>query len=659
MAARGIRLRRLRLFGTAGNDRTYNVSFLKDETWRPFSIVAGASSSGKTSVIEYILYCLGAEEFPDHDEMKQNVRSAALEVEIDGVPHTIERTTVVTPSKFASIWPTDLDGLSTAKEVRKPVEPPSDPESLSQFVLSTFGLGGIKLPVSPSKIDSDTAALSIRDLFRVIFYANSRLDSENLVYENGNPFVGLKFQQTVDLIFGVADDSIADLAQRIQAAERMEREAEKAAQVLRKIVEDEYPQGATGVQILAENAQNAAAALNSEIDHLDQGLVQHETVTYTLRSSLLEAQTELDEWDIRIKNRSSLIDRLDALALQYGDDKRKLIFLTEAERLFDPLQVTHCPACLTRLVQAPAIEDDACNLCGHDRSDEDIPENTPEKTPEKSILVQRELTATSRRLDQLTEYLGRLRTEHKSFLQARSIAAVRSASASNELDRLVTLPAPYLAQRDHLTRSRAAATTEVERSELGIRLWERVSEADKLHALRKGQASLLRREKRDATFREDRSTVVKRLSDRFSSILADFHYPKLRDAWLDSKLVPHVRGAIYTKASSGGMTLISVAWALTLFEISYEDGANAPGLLVIDSPQKNLGATQTDPDFRDAQLVDHVYTHVTTWLQGNGEGAQVIFIDNSPPTLAKDNVVVRFTGKPEIPPYGLIDNATS
>lgn len=68
MAARGIRLRRLRLFGTAGNDRPYNVSFLKDETWRPFSVVAGASASGKTSVIEYILYCLGAEEFPDHDE---------------------------------------------------------------------------------------------------------------------------------------------------------------------------------------------------------------------------------------------------------------------------------------------------------------------------------------------------------------------------------------------------------------------------------------------------------------------------------------------------------------------------------------------------------------------------------------------------------------
>lgn len=659
-ARSGIRLRHLRLFGTVGNDRTYDVSFLKgDDEWRPFSIVAGASASGKTSVVEYVMYCLGAQEFPDHEEMKQNVRSAALEVEVDGVTHTIERTTVGASSKFASIWPAALDDLPTAKETRKPIEPPSDPDSLSQFVLSTFGLGGIKLPVSPSKADSDTAALSIRDLFRVIFYANSRLDSENLVFENGNQFVGLKFQQSIDLIFGVADDSIADLAQRIQAAERVEKEAEKASIVLRHIVEDEYPQGPAGVQILADNARNSAAQLSSDIDHLDQGLMQHQAVTYTLRNSLLEAQAELDKWDIRIKNRASLVDRLSSLALQYGDDKRKLVFLKEAERLFDPLHVTHCPACLANLAQAPAIEHGACNLCGHAISGDPATGDMPTQTAEKSILVERELAATSRRLDQLTEYLGRLRTEYNSFLDARSVAADRAAGASYEIDRLATLPAPYLAQRDHLTKNRSAATSEAERSALGVRLWERVNEADKEHALRKGQTSILRREKKEASVREDRSTVVKRLSDRFAAILADFHYPKLSDAWLDNKLIPHVRGSIYTKASSGGLTLISIAWALTILEVSYEDDANAPGFLVIDSPQKNLGATQTDPDFRDAQLVDHVYNHVTTWLSGNGHGAQIIFIDNTPPALAAEDVVVRFTGNPDLHPYGLIHNATS
>ena len=39
-----------------------------------------------------------------------------------------------------------------------------------------------------------------------------------------------------------------------------------------------------------------------------------------------------------------------------------------------------------------------------------------------------------------------------------------------------------------------------------------------------------------------------------------------------------------------------------------------------------------------------------------GPAAQVIVVDNRPPGTANDFVVVRYSGRAEEPPYGLIDD---
>lgn len=46
-------------------------------------------------------------------------------------------------------------------------------------------------------------------------------------------------------------------------------------------------------------------------------------------------------------------------------------------------------------------------------------------------------------------------------------------------------------------------------------------------------------------------------------------------------------------------------------------------------------------------------------LAGDGAGAQLIVIDNTPPATVADDVVCRFTRDADDPPYGLIPEATS
>src|SRR3954451_22388633 len=76
----GIRLRRLRLHG---DDRPYDVDFRgPGDAPRPLSVIAGAFSTGKTTVLEFVDYCFGASDHPRLPEIMPKVRAATLEVEL-------------------------------------------------------------------------------------------------------------------------------------------------------------------------------------------------------------------------------------------------------------------------------------------------------------------------------------------------------------------------------------------------------------------------------------------------------------------------------------------------------------------------------------------------------------------------------------------------
>lgn len=83
------------------------------------------------------------------------------------------------------------------------------------------------------------------------------------------------------------------------------------------------------------------------------------------------------------------------------------------------------------------------------------------------------------------------------------------------------------------------------------------------------------------------------------------------------------------------------------------------GLLLIDSPQQNLGSDVWDGDaaFADEGLVPRFYRHAKRWLVGPGAGAQLVVFDKEPPESVAADVVVRYTRDRNIPPYGPNDDA--
>ena len=621
--AYGIRLLQLSLTGSSARPSSYGVRFARgDEKWRPLSIIAGPSQTGKTSIIDFVRYCLGDNEHPEHPEVTAAVRYAALEAELAGSIVSIERSATGSPSSFASVWQASLDDRKSVPELRKPTEPTSDPAGLSQYVLAACGLDGIELPEAPTQADSRTVLLSIRDLFRVMWMPNERLDSKNLLGE-ANYMVAQKLRQTVDAMFDVHDPGDAQLQGRIRKIAEAARQARASAQSVRTVVHDEYPLGPLSLTADLEAAERSAASIAGALARIDAERSSRQGATRWLREELRAAQIVARDARLRVGNRESLLDRLAVLRGQYADDKKKLMFLREAERIFDPLRVVTCPACLSALDVPPSVVDEKCSMCGESIDSEDVHlslgmaaraieasksdadndtvgQSDAASEGEDSIieiaetidelvnahglnesveLIERELKATTRRLDDLNQYWVRLDDDLNVLRNIQLNADAEAEAAAEAVNRVADLPAPYLAERDELSRQLADARLRVQHLQTGVRLWDRVDAANLQADQLEGQASRLRKERREAAERPDRRAVISKLSARFGAILSEIGYPKLSEPLIDERLIPSVRGLPYRAASSGGLTLISIAWSLAIGKLRTKNQPKVRGCL--------------------------------------------------------------------------------
>lgn len=674
---RGIRIRKLRLKGV---DRLYEIDFTDSNDYtRALSVVAGAFSTGKTSVLEFIDYCLGAKNHPPHPEVRRKVRSASLEVTLSGVSHVIERAVGEQPSTFAFIRSGELGDIDVPPVERRVIKPPSDPHSLSSLLLSHCGLEGVELREAPTKEDSATDALSFRDLMSLCFLPNERLDDKNLLFEN-TYMKRLKLGQVVDVVFGVHDDKAVEFGRRLGELENRLARARAdytAAEVFllennfgnRIVIESEFDQ-----------AHESVRSINIQLRDLDGQIVGASTFAERLRSRHGHASERARRSAMLLRDRDTQVRRLIPLRAQYADDVTKLVMLAEAHELFDPLRVQVCPACMNTMKDAVSVDDGHCSLCqsvmsthltdtevrrdGQSLKDEPDQELAAVHTHGSGIGqfdVSAELRATRARLREITAYIDDLELEIRDRQAEHELATEQESQLATQLDESTrSTVTPFLSQRDDLMRRKQESAAVVERAKTGIRMLDSLDRRGTAVSRLQTQIDALRRERDESSIEPDRDRLIHLISDRYGEILMTWRYPKIDQAFIDTKLVPHMRGTSYRDASSGGRTLISMAWALAIFEIAWETGASHPGFMMIDSPQKNLGqGKDRDAEFADSVAVDGVYKHLDTWLDGPGAGAQILIVDNAPPAMADEDVVIRFSGRAEHPPYGLITDEVS
>lgn len=652
-----VRVRHLRLEGL---QRTYDVSFLDEAgAVRPISFIAGEISTGKTSILEFIAYCLGAKEYPQHPEVQRSVRAALVEVELNGVRFVIERTCVERASTVATVHSCPLDGLDESHtSVQLKISPPSDPASLSTFLLASFGLSDVDLREAPTQPSSGTDRLSIRDLLRLVLVRYQNLGGENLLLEH-QPQVRLKHEQVIDLLFNAHDNRTASLASQIKDLERD--------------IETRQGELNTITAFLTEQRVPTPEVLQEQLDTLDAERAESQSVLREIESQMsavaefgnqqrtahVAATQRANAAANDRRTAATQIERLTALAAQYDQDVKKLTFAREASVMFDPLMISVCPWCF-QAVTPTAGDDSDCSLCHQ-------PLEVGADTADTGFDISKELRAVKQRAKELAGLLDELHSAADEANRTYDDAVAEATASQVALDQAMQARfAPYIDQRDSLVASLAASAQDADQVRRLMRMHDGAQRrSEELGSLRQRLVDLTADQANAETTHHTRVEAAEALSDRFAAILAAFKFPKLAEAHVDGRYVPHVRGQVYNRlGSTGARTLVSLAWYLALFELTTEQDGPHPGLLMIDSPQKGLLAQQDQPadedeqeSFRDASIAESVYRHLLDWASTAGGSAQIIVVDNLPQPMAEPFVAVRYTGQADAPPYGLIDDA--
>ncbi|MGX1778331.1 hypothetical protein ACWIGW_39930 [Nocardia brasiliensis] len=555
------------------------------------------------------------------------------------------------------------------------IKPVGDPSSLSSLLLSYCGLEGVELKEAPTQADSATDPLSFRDLLWLCFMPNERLDDKNLLFESAY-MKNLKLRQVVDVVFGIHDDKAVELGRRIKELEERLRLARTDLATTQAFLDEQELGTRIELELARDHAERTAAEADRALTSLDNQIHAASSFADELRTRHRNASCRAQQAAALLRDRETQLRRFIPLRAQYADDITKLIMLAEARTLFDPLQVKVCPACLTDLEIPAQIVDGHCTLCTSEihepASHPQIVDHRSSSSPgtitssDSSITaakfdVSSELRATRARLAEITHFVEELDKAIKNHRAEYAEAETREAELAREVDAATNLAvSPFLSQRDDLMRRRQNSTANLERARTAIKMLDSLDRRAAAVARLEASLKVLRSERDEASVQPDRDDVIHRISERYTAILTGWRYPKLDQAFVDSNLVPHMRGSSYVHASSGGRTLISLAWILAIFEIAWETGTAHPGFLMIDSPQKNLGqGGDRDAQFADSVAVVDFYKHLRDWLAGPGVGAQILVVDNAPPAPVGNEIVVRYSRRADQPPYGLIEDEVS
>jgi hypothetical protein len=617
------------------------------------SVIAGEISTGKTTVLEFVDYCLGSSRHPRHLEIERHVRAALLEVEIDGTVMVIERATFTT-EQMATVHRCALSDLVESHTMeRRLLSPPGDPNSLSSFLLAATGMQGMQLREAPTQVQSATDPLSFRDLMPLCFITNQRLDNKNLLLE-GQHMRALKLRQVIEIVFDIYDDQLAVMGDQLERLEQERRDLAAELTALDTFLRENEVPGRLELDARTAELETQLVEARTRLDELSSRMRAATAYASEARAAYGALRQASGEAAARVRDRETLLRRLLPLRGQYAEDERKLIFFQEAEQLFDPLRVRVCPACMQDLpspVEVKAGGD--CSLCHQHIA-----------AAEEPVDIGAERNAVRARLQAIERYIEDVERQLGEAQSIYTQAQASETSAQRKLDSdVATDLSPFLAQRDDLVRERELLRAE--RARLAQqRQWQDGLERRRGDAAQLAQGITELKSRIEALHqnRPDRKTVTADLTDRFAELLKHFGFPKLDEPtspYLNDAFVPYVRGNRYTDiGSTGALTLIALAWQLTIFERAIEQGQAHPGFLMIDSPQKNLmpeSAVDGD-EFADPAIPRRVWQHIIDWTQSMGSAAQVIIVDNRPPGTADDHVIVRYSGRTAEPPYGLIDD---
>ncbi|MBF4253706.1 AAA family ATPase, partial [Vibrio anguillarum] len=173
--SKGLLIKQLILVGYRKN---YSVPF-----YPGVHIIYGDADTGKSSILRIIYYMLGGKQVKLDEEVSSSVSYAVLELDINGSHFCIVRDLYnynkdvevyrCTYEKIKEHYPEKFFSSISQSTLEK--------KSLSSFIINELNFPSVEIKQAPSKDISETARLSILDLFKYMYLNQDDVGSTHML----------------------------------------------------------------------------------------------------------------------------------------------------------------------------------------------------------------------------------------------------------------------------------------------------------------------------------------------------------------------------------------------------------------------------------------------------------------------------------------------
>jgi len=632
-----LKLVRLTLIGSRKN---YAVSF-KDG----LNFITGPTTTGKTSILEMIDYALGAKEHKDYIEIGSSCSDVELEFFIGDERFRLKRNlTDVKAAVIIEDW--DEEKLSYRFLNRLEIDMPSNPRSLSAFLVEKIGLADIIIM---------NQQLSFRDVFKYSYLKQTEIDNEDIMRES-DWVKNNKRKAVFELVFKVYDELLEQYKSTLKKRTNEKKELEISVQSVRDFlnainVDSEQEIARRALELSAEQER-----LRNNLSKLKQGNKGEEPdASRALQQRISDLREKAKCARENVTEQGEYLNKLRLLYNQYSSEIHKKQLAIDGYFAFNQFEYVSCPNCLKPLhIEREAT--DVCFLCGCEKTTEQ----------DELLILRKELATIKRKANELLKFIEVQESKRQGFIHAASECERSLAEAEQELNHVMAdYVNPHIEQIEILNYEIGRNNRQQHELAQSVKAMEELERLEKI--LRDKEAAILSVKNTISGLEDnnfDKMAILANLSTAFTAVLQAFQYPKLSNSYIDTNsYLPYVRGQKYkTLGSLAGVSLITMAYYLSILIEGMDDKYCHLNLLMIDSPRKNLGAKAKQGDeeeFKDERILNNILRWMIEFCNKNAERVQLVVVNNGyPDFFPKDAIVAEFDdeGRYDLP-VGLIDDA--
>lgn len=607
----------------------------------------GPIGKGKSTVARLVDYCLGG-DLERTPAIQQEFVAAELSLVLGNYNCTIERAVDDTQSVRITWSGLDGDPESINAPLSSQPEPLLDAEvyNLSDLVFHLCGVTPIKVRKRSRDPESPLIRLSIRDIWWYCYLDQTHLDSSFFRLED--PFRGRKSQDAMRFFTGLYSERLSQLEDELMRTIDEQRSKREAVQQIRSFMVRFDLGSEFDIAGQLQTAKNELANAERTRADLERARAAQTHPTDILREDLRHLSAEIENIRHAIADSMGAITEQRALRSELINAKTKAERADQAERVLEGVCYQRCPECGIDVSDRP-LNHEQCRLCGSTHS---LDDNT---TSLELEALRRDL---NERIDQIADSIARREQELSRMKRQLAQAQLLKSSLDNKLqEELARYDSAFVENIRQIDREIA---TLAER----IRSISRLQQMPQsINALEEEAGSLQGRIDR---FRSSASQERNRLhaadakitaiAAEFKRVMLSISFPGVSEGddividprnWKPMVVHGNQEWTFWDTGSGGKKTLFNVCYALAIHAVAQELGMPVPGVLIIDSPTKNISEDE------NPELVRSLYSEIYRLAKGqNGRRLQFLLIDSElvePDSELPGFSERRMAGEPDAP----------